>query len=285
MIAIFRIVFDGAAFGMLLFTMSIGLSVTLGMMRFVNLSHGVFVMLGGYAVAVLMTHAGWPYLATLPVAFVAAAALSLALDPLYRRVFMRGEMRQVLLTIGIVYIAIAVATYGAGPFQMSVVLPRYLTGYASIGPFDFSVYGAFLIATGGLLALAVVLGLERTLFGAKIRAAVDNRPVALGCGINVDRIFNVTFAIGGGLAGLGGALGVNLLGVDPFFPLKYLVYVLIVVSIGGAGSVQGSLLAALILGWSDVAGKYYLPQLGSLIIYVVMLALLLWRPAGLGGRR
>jgi len=131
----------------------------------------------------------------------------------------------------------------------------------------------------------LVLTVEYTRFGAKVRAAVDNERMARGLGIDVDRTFAVTFALGSGLAGLGGALAIEIVGLDPSFALTYLVYVLIVVSVGGLGSITGSFVAAALLGISDVAGKYYVPAIGAFLIYLVMIVLLMWRPRGLFGRR
>jgi branched-chain amino acid transport system permease protein len=283
---IVQVLFDGIAFGMLLFVMSVGLSITLGMMRFANLAHGVFAMLGGYVTATLMYHWGWPFLATLPLAFIVIAAVSVVLERfVYRRMYTAKELDQVLLTVGIIYMSIAAAAYVWGPEPMAFSLPDYLTRYRQIGWFSFSTYGALLLAFGTVITLAIFYGLERTRFGAMIRAAVDDRRVALGVGINVNRVFTITFAIGSGLAGLGGALGINSLGLDPSFPIEYLVFFLIVVSIGGTGgTVKGALAAALLLGLSDTAGKYYVPQTGAFIIYVVMLLVMLWRPNGLFGR-
>ncbi len=285
-IGIVQVLFDGVAFGMLLFVMSVGLSITLGMMRFANLAHGSFAMLGGYTTTTLMRHAGWSFLATLPVSFVLIAAVSVVLERvLYRRMYQAKELDQVLLTVGIIYMSIAGAAYVWGPEPQAISLPDYLTVYRTVGWFSFSTYGALLLAVGTVLTLAIFFGLERTRFGAMIRAAVDDRRVALGVGIDVNRVFTITFAVGSGLAGLGGALGINALGLDPSFPIEYLVFFLIVVSIGGtAGSVKGALAAALLLGLSDTAGKYYIPQTGAFIIYVVMLLVMLWRPNGLFGR-
>lgn len=270
---------------MLLFVLSVGLAITLGMMRFVNLAHGSFAMLGGYATTTLMKDAGWPFIATLPVAFIVAAVTSVAFErAIFRRIYTAKELDQVLLTVGIIFMSIAAAAYVWGPELQSFSLPDYLTRYRQIGPFSFSTYGALLLAIGIVISLLIFFGLERTRFGAMIRAAVDDRRVALGVGINVNRVFTITFAIGSGLAGLGGALGINELGLDPSFPIEYLVFFLIVVSIGGSGSVKGALAASLLLGLSDAAGKFYIPQTGAFIIYVVMLLVMLWRPNGLFGR-
>ena len=280
------ILFDGLAYGMLLFLISIGLSVTMGLMGFVNLAHGALAMFGGYLATVLMQQAGWPFLATLPAAFVAVALASVVVERLlYRRLYRRGPLDQVLFTIGLTFMAVAGITWIFGPSQQPVVLPDFLQGQTRAMGLDFGIYRLFLIAVGVAVTAAVVLGIERTRFGSMVRAAVDNPVMATGLGINVGGVFAVAFALGSGLAGLGGALGIQILGLDPSFPLKYLVFFLIVVSVGGLGSVSGTLLAACLVGVFDVFGKYYLPQVGAFIIYAVMVGLLMWRPNGLLGKR
>src|SRR5215207_272326 len=276
------VLFDGFAYGMLLFVLSVGLSVTLGMMNFVNLAHCSFAMLGGYVTVTLTNSLGWPFLATLPAAFIAAAVVSVVLERLlYRRLYRATDLDQCLLTIGIVFISVAMAAYLYGTIQQPVTLPSYLRGTVTIMGQSFGVYRLFLIGMSLLVTLVLVLSLEYTRFGAKVRAAVDNQRMARGLGINVDAIFALTFALGCGLAGLGGALAIEIVGLDPAFAFAYLVYVLIVVSVGGLGSVGGSFAAAVLLGITDIAGKYYVPEVGAFLIYLMMVVLLMWRPAGL----
>jgi len=277
---------DGLAYGMLLFILSVGLSVTLGLMNFVNLAHGSFAMLGGYVTVTLMHRLGWPFLGTLPVAFLAAALASLVLERLlYRRLYRASDLDQCLLTIEIVFISVASAAYVYGTTQQPIQTPPYLRGAVRVLGLTVGAYRLFLIATALGITLVLVGALEYTRFGAQVRAAVDNQRMARGLGIDVDRVFALTFALGSGLAGLGGALAIEIVGLDPAFAFTYLVYVLIVVSVGGLGSIGGSLAAATLLGISDVAGKYYVPQLGAFLIYLVMIGLLMWRPAGLFARR
>ncbi len=283
---IFGVLFDGVAYGMLLFLLSVGLSVTLGMMNFVNLAHCAFAMLGGYTTVTLMNVYGWPFLATLPLAFVTAAAASVAFErTLYRRLYRAGELDQVLLTIGLAFMSVATAAYLFGTLQQPVQMPSYLRGSVTFMGVSFAAYRLFLVATGLAIAFLLALTLEYTRFGAQVRAAVDNQRMARGLGINVDAAFAITFALGSGLAGLGGALAIEIVGLDPGFAFTYLVFVLIVVSVGGLGSIGGSFAAAILLGISDMAGKYYVPQVGAFLIYLVMVVLLMWRPAGLFGRR
>jgi len=280
------VLFDGIAYGSLLFLISIGLGVTLGLMNFINLAHGAFAMLGGYACVMAMTRLGVPFLATLPIAFAVAALAGFVLErALYQRLYAAHPLDQVLFSIGLVMIAMAAATYFFGSSQQPVALPAFLRGQVRVLGVDLGIYRLFLVAVVVVLAGALTFLLERTRFGARVRASVDNATAAAGLGIPVNRVFAVTFALGCGLAGLGGALGIDVLGLDPSFPLKYMVYFLLVVAVGGAGTFKGSIVAALILGIFDVAGKYYVPQVGAFIIYGLMVVLLVLFPRGLYGRR
>jgi len=280
------LLFDGFAYGMLLFVLSVGLSVTLGMMNFVNLAHGSFAMVGGYLAITLMNRAGWPFLATLPVAFVAAAVFSVVLERvLYRRLYRATDLDQSLLTIGIVFMSIAIAAYVFGTNQQPVQLPDYLRGRIVLGDFSFGVYRLFLIVAALVITALMVLGLEFTRFGAQVRACVDNQRMARGLGLNVDFVFMMTFALGSGLAGLGGALAIEPMGLDPNFALKYLVYMLIVVAVGGLASIRGAFFTAGLLGVIDIFSKYYVPWIGGFILYLVMVGLLVWRPNGVFARR
>jgi len=276
------VLIDGIASGMLLFVLACGLSVTLGLMNFVNLAHGAFGMAGGYVFVVLLNRQGWPFGASLVAATLAAAVLGVALERvLYRRLYGRDHLDQVLFSIGLVFMASAAVDWLMGARQQLIALPGWLSGRIELGVASIGVYRLFLILLCGAVVLALHLGLVRTRFGSRLRAAVDDAVVARGLGIPVERVFAVTFAIGSGLAGLGGALGVEVLGLDPTFPLKYMVYFLIVVAVGGANTILGPFLAALLLGVVDVAGKYYVPEVGAFVIYTAMVVLLLLRPQGL----
>jgi branched-chain amino acid transport system permease protein len=280
------VLFDGFAYGMLLFLLSVGLSVTLGMMNFVNLAHCSFAMVGGYATVTLVNRLGWPFLATLPAAFLAGALVSIVLErTLYRRLYRASDLDQCLFTIGVVFVSVAAFAWLYTSEQQSAQVPAYLKGSFDLMGVNLAVYRLFLIVFGLATTAMLVFLLEKTLFGARVRAAVDNQRMARGLGIDVDRAFMLTFALGGGLAGLGGALAIEVVGLDPTFALSYLVYVLIVVAVGGLGSIGGSFVAAVVLGISDMAGKYYFPWLGAFVIYLVMVGLLMWRPRGLFGKR
>ena len=280
------VLFDGIAYGSLLFLISVGLAITMGLMNFVNLAHGAFAMLGGYVCVMAMNSLGLPFLLTLPLAFIASALAGLILERLlYRRLYQASPLDQVLFSIGLTFMTVAAATYVWGSSQQPMHLPRYLLGQVSLLGVDVGVYRLFLIGVVVLITLAFQALVERTRFGAQIRASVDNQQASAGLGINVSRVFSLTFALGSGLAGLGGGLGLDVLGLDPNFPIKYMVYFLLVVVVGGTSTIKGPLIAALILGVCDVAGKYYVPAIGSFIIYGLMVLLLVLFPAGLIAKR
>ena len=281
------VLFDGVAYGALLFLLALGLSITLGIMNFVNLAHGAFAMLGGYVTVVMLNRWGVPFLVCLPAAFIVSALAGVILErTLYVRLYNANPLDQVLFTIGIVFASMAAAAYFMGSQHQIIQVPAFLQGQFHVfSGFEVGVYRLFLIGLAGLIALLLHLVLMRTRFGSRLRAAVDNGRIARGLGINVNHLFAVTFGVGSGLAGLAGALGIEILDLDPVFPVKFLVYFLIVVAVGGTGTVGGPLAAALILGIFDVAGKYYISELGAFIIYAVMIVMLIWRPQGLFGRR
>jgi branched-chain amino acid transport system permease protein len=279
------ILFDGIAYGMLLFVLASGLAVTLGLMNFANLAHGAFAMAGGYLTVVLSNRFGVPFLLCLPLAFIVSALIGAAIElSIFRRLYGRSHLEQVLLTIGLVFMAVAAIDYVFGAQQQFLQLPAFLKERIEIGGVGIGVYRLFIIVICGLLTLALQWILTRTRFGSRLRAAVDDPRVASGLGINVNRIFLTTFAFGCGLAGLGGALGADIIGLDPTFPLKFMIYFLIVVAVGGTTTVTGPLLASLLLGVADVAGKYYVPKMGAFMIYGVMIAVLAIRPQGLFAR-
>ena len=279
------LLFDGIAYGMLLFVLAVGLAVTLGLMNFVNLAHGAFAMAGGYVTVLLMERAGVPFLATLPLAFVVPALLgAVAERTLYRPMYKRPHLDHVLFSIGLVFMTVAAVDYLVGSQQQIIKLPAFLQGRFEIAGVGIGRYRLFIIFVCLVLTALLQWVLARTRFGSRLRAAVDDPRVAAGLGIDVNTVFSVTFAVGSGLAGLGGALGAEVLGLDPTFPLKFMIYFLIVVSVGGTTTITGPLLAALLLGIADVAGKYYVPKLGAFVVYTLMVVILFFRPQGLFGR-
>ena len=286
------LLFDGVAYGMLLFILAVGLSVTMGLMNFINLAHGAFAMAGGYLTLIWMQRFDVPFLLCLPLAFVAAALLGAVIErTLYRPMYRKPHLDQVLFSIGLAFMSVATVDYFMGSQQQIMQLPDWLRGRTEWwdGALGMGHYRLFIIAVCAALTLGLQFVLAKTRFGSQLRASVDDARVAQGLGIPVNRVFALTFAVGSGLAGLGGALSAEVLGMDPTFPLKFMVYFLIVVAVGGTSSVTGPLLAALLLGVADVMGKYHVPKLGGFIVYTLMIALLIWRPHGLfvrqGGRK
>jgi len=276
--------FHGLAFAMVLYLISVGLSVTMGLMGFVNLAHGVFAMLGGYIVTSLMSRAGVPFVPALAAAAIATAVGSVVVERLlYRRLYGGDELDQVLLTMGLIFMSVAAVTFFWGPNPQPIRPPGWLSGEVDLGVRSFPAFRSFLILCGAALVTALWLGLERARVGIRIRAAVDNLRMAQSVGINTPGLFTLTFALGSGLAGLGGGLGADLLAISPSYALDNLVYFLIVVAVGGLGSIRGPFVAAMLLGITDTGFKYLLPELGAFFIYALTMALLLWRPKGLFG--
>jgi branched-chain amino acid transport system permease protein len=242
-------------------------------------------MAGGYITVTLMNRYGVPFGAALLLAFIVVALLSVVLErTLYARLYGAGELEQVLFTIGLVFMAVAVVRKIWGSLPQPITLPAALSGQIDLGFRSFPTYRSFLIAFSLTLILLLWLGIERTNFGARLRAAVDNRRMAESLGINTSRLFTLSFALGSGLAALGGGLGADILAIYPGYAMEYLVYFLMVVAVGGLGSIRGPFVAALLLGIGDTACKYLVPELGAFFIYLAMIGLLLWRPAGLFGR-
>lgn len=281
-----NIVFDGVAYAMMLFVISVGLSVTMGMMGFVNLAHGAFAMAGGYATVSLMNGLGMPFFAALPVGAVGIGLASIPLERLlYARLYRASELDQVMLCIGLIFMAAAATVYVYGPSPQAIRLPAWLRGGIDAGIGNFPAYRSFTVIVGFALFAALYAVFEGTLIGARVRAAVDNRRMAESVGINVGRMFTAIFAAGSALAALGGGLAIEIVGLDPTFAIRYMVFFLIVVAVGGLGSITGAFVAALVLGLVDNAAKYVFPAGGGFFIYAATVALLLWKPAGLFGRR
>jgi branched-chain amino acid transport system permease protein len=285
LIEIANMLLGGLAAGMVLFIVSVGLSVTMGLMGFANLAHGGFAMIGGYVIVLAMNRLGIPFIPALAVGFAVTAAVSAVLErTLYSKLYRAPELDQVLFTIGLVFIMIAGVTIVVGPETQPLTLPASMQGQTNLGFMSYRTYSIVLIVVGCIIMLGLWLGFERTRMGAQIRAAVDNRRMAESLGINITRLFTITFAFGSGMAALGGGLGAEFLGLDPQYPLKYLVMFLIVVAVGGLGRITGVFYAALIIGIVDFSLKKYFPQGGTVFIYAMTILLLLWRPQGLFGR-
>lgn len=279
---LFGIAVDGVAYGMILFIISVGLSVTLGLMRVVNLAHGAFAMVGGYVASYAAQGLGLPYPAALAAAVALTVLATLPLERLlYRRIYGHAnELSQVLLTIGLTFVIVAGVNYLFGPSLKRIPLPDILLGTVSLGPKAIPTHRAFVIAMGAVTLLALWWLLERTDFGIRLRAAVDDPAMAAALGIRTERLYLATFALGSGLAALGGVLGAELLPLEPYYAIRYIVLFLAVVAVGGAGSIFGSAAAALALGVTDTAGKYLIPNFGEFFFYAALILILFRWPHG-----
>jgi len=271
---------------MILYVISVGLSVTMGLMGFINLAHGVFAMAGGFLFSTAMTALGLPFPLAILAASFSVAILSIFLERLlYSRLYAAGELAQVLFSIGLIFVSVAIARLVYGNLAAPIFLPDYLRGQVHFVGRDFPAYRVFIIVFSFLLIAALWFSVERTRWGAMVRAAVDHRAMAQSVGINTRVLFMATFALGSGLAGLGGALGADILPVQWSYPFEHLVYFLIVVAVGGLGSLRGPFVAALLIGVADTACKYWIPEFGAFLVYAATIAILLWRPMGLFGVR
>jgi branched-chain amino acid transport system permease protein len=283
--AAISVAFHGLTLGMVLYLISVGLSVTMGLMGFVNLAHGAFAMAGGYIMTTLMNRWGVYFPLALLVAVAVVIAASLLLERLlYRRFYGGNELDQVLLTMGLIFMSVGAATYIWGPLAQPMRPPELLRGQISLFGRSLPAYRTFLILCGAIIVTLLWLAVERTRLGTQLRAAVDNLRMAETLGINTSRLFATAFALGSGLAALGGGLGADLLAIAPGYALDNLVYFLIIVAIGGLGSIRGPFLAALVVGVADTAFKYFVPEFGAFFIYALTMAILLRYPNGIFGR-
>ena len=279
---LFNILIDGLAYGMVLFVIAVGLSVTLGLMRFVNLSHGAFAMVGGYCAALLTREAGWSFWLAVPLAVLATGLLGALLEAtVLRHLYRRKELDQVLFTIGLTFVLIASTNALVGPQVQMVKLPPSLAGSIDLGFRTMPAQRLLVIGAGIAVALAAALLVTRTRFGIWLRATVDHPGTASSLGIPIRLVQCLTFAAGAAMAGLGGVLGAEVMPLEPYYALKYLVLVLVVVAVGGMGSIPGSLCAALLLGLIETASKYLASSWGSLFFFAAMALVLAWRPNGL----
>ena len=276
----------GLSYGLVLCLIALGLVVTMGLMRVINLAHGAFAAIGGYLAISLMQQQGWPYALAVPAAVLAVAVFGVVAERLlYVHLYKRSDLDQVLVTIGVNFVVIALLTMLFGPNIVRIELPGYLKGNIDLGIREFETYRVVAAA----ICLAVIGALwwvfERTSTGARLRAAVDNRGMAQAMGMNVPLLFSATFALGCGLAALGGILAAPMLPIEPMWPLKYLVLVLVIVALAGHGQVTASVAVAMIVGIVETAGRYLFPQSGGFLIYLLLIVLMVWRPDGLLARR
>jgi len=276
----------GVSYGLVLCLISVGLVVTMGLMRVINLAHGAFAAIGGYIAIGLMTHAGLPFAAAVVAAVAFVAALSLASEKvLFVHLYGAPELDQVLMTIGVNFVVDAALTLCFGPDVYPIRLPPWLSGSIDLGFRTFEVYRIVTMAVCLVVIGLLWVAFDRTNLGARLRAAVDNRGMAQATGINVPRLFSLTFATGGGLAALGGAIGAPMLPLEPTYPFKYLVLVLVVVALSGFGNVRAVVGVSIFVGIVDTAGRFFLPDLGAFIIYVLLIVLMIWRRQGLFAAR
>ncbi|MGX9391738.1 branched-chain amino acid ABC transporter permease [Nitrobacteraceae bacterium UC4446_H13] len=277
---------DGISYGMVLFIISIGLSIMMGLMRVVNLAHGAFAMIGGYLASYAMRDLGVGYGLAIAVAVIGTIIISIPLEILlYRRIYRKSDaLTQLLLTIGITFVIIGLSNFIFGPTLKAIPLPNALSGPLDIGFRMIPTHRVFVIACGVVTALALWLLIDKTEFGIRLRASVDNSEMADSLGIRTEWIYAATFALAVGLGAFGGVVGAELLPIEPFYALRYMVTFLVVVSVGGAGSIAGALAASLLLGLADTTGKYLAPEYGEFFFYLAVIVIAFLFPRGLFGR-
>ncbi len=272
----------GISYGLVLFTLSVGLVITLGLMRVVNLAHGAFAAIGGYTALALVSSFDMPLLVAIVVASLLVAAGSVVVERLvYVQLYNASELDQVLMTVGIAFVAIAGLNFAFGPDVVPAKLPPFLAANVDLGVRKFQMYRVFVVAAGALVIVSLWLVFDRTNFGAKLRAAVDNKSMAEAIGIDVKKLYSISFAIGSGLAAFGGAVGFAMLPLEPLYPFKYLTLMLIIVTLSGMGNLKASVVVALMVGVVDTAARYLFPSVGGFVVYVMFIALIMWLPRGI----
>lgn len=283
---VFSIAVDALAYGMVLFVISIGLSVTMGLMRVVNLAHGAFAMIGGYIASYATRDLGLGYGVGVLAAVMGTIIIAVPIERfLYRRIYGAPELTHVLMTIGITFCVIGIANYVMGPTLKTIPLPAELQGSADVGFRTIPMHRLFAIASGIVVAVCLWFTIEKTGFGVKLRASVDNAAMAAALGVRTEIIYALSFAVAVGLAAFGGVVGAELLPVEPYYALRYMVTFLVVVSVGGAGSIPGALIACLVLGGIDTTGRYLMPEFGEFFFYLAVIALICVFPRGFAGRK
>lgn len=279
-----NILFHGMAYAMVLYLISVGLSVTMGLLGIANLAHGVFAMAGGYVALTLLSTRGWPLWAAVTASFFAIAFIGAVLERvLYSRLYKATELEQVLFSIGAIFMGAAIFHYLYGPLVQRVDLPAALRGAITLGSFSFPIYRVMLIAVGVVVFAILSLGIEFTLIGARIRAAVDNAVMAQTIGVNTSTLYTVLFALGSGLAALGGALGAEIIPLFPDYAAVHLTDFLIVVAVGGLGTIRGPFFSAILIGVADTACKILAPDFAAFFTYAAVFLILSIKPNGLFG--
>ena len=274
---------NGLAYGVLLFLMSAGLSLIFGLMNVVNVAHGSFFMLGAFFALAIQKWTG-SFWAALALSWIPAVAVGVVMERVFiRKLYARGHLDQVLLTFGFTFVFVDLVRMVWGADIRELAIPDVLSGVVEVGGVIVLKYRLFLIAFGGLVGLLLWLFLERSRVGAMVRAGVDDAFTATGIGINVPLLFASVFALGVGLAAIGGTVAGPILGLYPGMDIEILIPAFIVVVIGGMGSLRGAFVASVFVGLVDTFGKAYFPDLALFMIYLLMVVVLLTRPQGLFG--
>ncbi|MCL2716446.1 MAG: branched-chain amino acid ABC transporter permease [Alphaproteobacteria bacterium] len=299
---ILNVLSDALAYGMLLFTISIGLSIMMGLMRVINLAHGAFAMLGGYIASYAMSGRAvrvgtgsyvfslpalnLPYAVAIALAVAGTVIVALPFERLlFRRIYRNADpLAQVLMTIGICFFLIGLANLVFGPTLSAIPLPMMLRGPLDLGFRVMPTHRVFVILCGAVTALALWFLVEKTEFGIRLRAAVDNSAMADALGIRTQIIYAATFALAIALAAFGGVVGAEILPIEPFYGQRYMVVFLVVVSVGGAGSIAGALSASLLLGLADTLGRYVPGDYGEFFFYLAVVGIVVAFPQGLLAR-
>ncbi|MCO5090020.1 branched-chain amino acid ABC transporter permease [Bosea sp. (in: a-proteobacteria)] len=285
MLTALSIAMDALAYGMALFIICIGLSLTMGLMRVVNLAHGAFAMIGGYIASWAMREHDLGYGFGIALAIAGTVMIAVPLERLlYRRIYDRSELTQLLMTIGLTFCVIGLTNYLFGPSLKTIPLPAALAQPIDLGFRSISGHRLFVIVSGLAVAGGLWFLVARTGFGVHLRAAVENAPMARALGIRTETVYALSFALAIGLSAFGGVVGAEFLPIEPYYALRYMVTFLVVVSVGGAGSIPGALAACLLLGAIDVTGRYLLPDFGNFFFYLAVILVVCAFPRGLMGR-
>ena len=274
-------ILNALQFSMTLFLLAVGLTIIFGLMKIVNLAHGSLYMVGAYIGLSIFnyTESFWLALIFAPVLTALVGAILYSL--LFKHIQNADPMKQVLLTFGLIYIGLDAVRLLWGTMSHSISAPNLLSNSLLVLNEPYPSYRLFVILVGFVVMFALYFVLEKTKIGAKVRASVDDPETAQLLKINTDKILFYTFALGCGLAGLAGITVAPILGVEPGMDMEVLVLTLIVVVLGGPGSLKGAIIGSLLIGFVDSFGKVYIPQLAQIIIYAVMALTLLFKPDGL----
>lgn len=277
-------ILNGLTVGTLLFLTASGLSVVIGLMRILTLSHGAMFLFGGF-VGMSVQVASGSFLAAVAAGTAAAAALGWVVQRLFLKALMGSAFRQVLLTLGIAFVVSDSILWIWGGIPRAIKPPAFLKGSVALGATTYPTYRLFLIGLGIVAGAALWLLWERSLWGAKLRACVDDRPIAAAQGINVGLVFSSVFVIGAALAGIAGVLGGVVLGVSIGLDFEMQLLALVVVIIGGLGSLNGAFLGSIFVGLLDSFSKASFPSLAYFTIFAPVVIMLIVRPQGLFGKK